>query len=192
MSQNINQFPKPNWGIKLGLESNDMSLVSDERNFNEEVVFSPYLIAQTHGNRLPFYFDINDSDSVQQYSLNYKNYNFDNVFVSKNYYNLDNVDLSCLTANTSCDIGLTGIDNGLVTGMTGQTITFTNGINDFTKFDRLSFDRRFKMFQVTGHTNSNIRFSGFNNTILYDIMIQLFYGIQEDLYSQQRPSKRQG
>ena len=172
MSQNINQSPRQNWGVKLGLESNDMSLVSDERNFNEEVVFSPYLIAQTHGNRLPFYFDINDSDSVQQYSLNYKNYNFDNVFVSKNYYNLDNVDLSCLTANTSCDIGLTGIDNGLVTGMTGQTITFTNGINDFTKFDRLSFDRRFKMFQVTGHTNSNIRFSGFNNTILYEVVSQ--------------------
>ena len=170
MSQNINQSPRQNWGVKLGLESNDMSLVSDERNFNEEVVFSPYLIAQTYGNRLPFYFDINDSSSVQQYSLNYKHYNFNNVFVSKNYYNPDNLDLSCLTANTSCDIGLTGIDNGLVTGMTGQTITFTNGINDFTKFDRLSFDRRFKMFQVTGYTSSNVRFSGFNDTILYEVV----------------------
>jgi hypothetical protein len=172
VSQNINQFPKPNWGIKLGLESNDMSLVSDERNFNEEVVFSPYLIAQTYGNRLPFYFDIDDSSSVQQYSLIYKHYNFNNVFVSKNYYNPDNLDLSCLTANTSCDIGLTGIDNGLVTGMTGQTITFTNGINDFTKFDRLSFDRRFKMFQVTGYTSSNVRFTGFNRTILYEVISQ--------------------
>jgi hypothetical protein len=170
VSQNINQSPRQNWGVKLGLESNDMSLVSDERNFNEEVVFSPYLIAQTYGNRLPFYFDINDSSSVQQYSLNYKHYNFNNVFVSKNYYNPDNLDLSCLTANTSCDIGLTGIDNGLVTGMTGQTITFTNGINDFTKFDRLSFDRRFKMFQVTGYTSSNVRFSGFNDTILYEVV----------------------
>jgi hypothetical protein len=170
VSQNINQSPRQNWGVKLGLESNDMSLVSDERNFNEEVVFSPYLIAQTYGNRLPFYFDINDSSSVQQYSLNYKHYNFNNVFVSKNYYNPDNLDLSCLTANTSCDIGLTGIDNGLVTGMTGQTITFTNGINDFTKFDRLSFDRRFKMFQVTGYTSSNVRFSGFNDAILYEVV----------------------
>lgn len=170
MSQNINQFPKPNWGIKLAIDASDMSLVSDERNFNEEVVFSPYLIAQTYGNRLPFYFDIDDSNSVQQYTLNYKYYNFNNVFVSKNYYNPDNLDLSCLTANTSCDIGLTGIDNGLVTTMTGQTITFTNGINNLTKFNRLSFDRRFKMFQVTGYTSSNVRFTGFNKTILYEVV----------------------
>jgi hypothetical protein len=170
VSQNINQYPRQNWGIKLSLESNDMSLTSDERNFNEEVVFSPYLIAQTYGNRLPFYFDTNDTLSVQPLNLIYKQYNFDNIFVSTNYYNPDNVDLSCLTANTSCDIGLTGIDNGLVTNMTGQTITFTNGINDFTKFDRLSFDRRLKMFQVTGYTGSNVRFSGFDKTILYEVV----------------------
>ena len=170
MSQNINQYPRPNWGIKLAIEANDMSLVSDERNFNEEVVFSPYLIAQTYGNRLPFSFNTNDSLSVQQLPLSYKNYNFDNIFVSLNYYNPDNIDLSCLTANTSCDIGLTGIDNGLVTGMTGQSITFTDGINDFTKFDRLSFDRRLKMFQVTGYTSSNVRFSGFDKTILYEVV----------------------
>ena len=170
MSQNINQYPRPNWGIKLAIDASDMSLVSDERNFNEEVIFSPYLIAQTYGNRLPFSFDTNDTNSVQPFDLNYKQYNFNNVFVSTNYYNPDNIDLSCLTANTSCDIGLTGIDNGLVTGMTAQTITFTNGINDFTKFDRLSFDRRLKMFQVTGYTSSNIRFSGFDKTILYEVV----------------------
>jgi hypothetical protein len=170
VSQNINQYPRQNWGVKLSLESNDMSLTSDERDFNEEVVFSPYLIAQTYGNRLPFYFDTNNTLSVQPLSLSYKEYNFDNVFVSTNYYNPDNVDLSCLTASTSCDIGLTGIDNGLVTEMTGQTITFTNGINDFTKFDRLSFDRRLKMSQVTGYTSSNIRFSGFDKTILYEVV----------------------
>ena len=170
MSQNINQYPRPNWGIKLAIDASDMSLVSDEKNFNEEVVFSPYLIAQTYGNRLPFSFDTNDTLSVQHLSLSYKQYNFNNVFVSTNYYNPDNIDLSCLTANTSCDIGLTGIDNGLVTGMTAQTITFTNGINDFTKFDRLSFDRRLKMFQVTGYTSSNIRFSGFDKTILYEVV----------------------
>ena len=170
MSQNINQYPRPNWGIKLAIDASDMSLVSDEKNFNEEVVFSPYLIAQTYGNRLPFSFDTNDTLSVQHLSLSYKQYNFNNVFVSTNYYNPDNIDLSCLTANTSCDIGLTGIDNGLVTGMTAQTITFTNGINNFTKFDRLSFDRRLKMFQVTGYTSSNIRFSGFDKTILYEVV----------------------
>ena len=75
MSQNINQYPRPNWGIKLAIDASDMSLVSDERNFNEEVIFSPYLIAQTYGNRLPFSFDTNDINSVQSLDLNYKQSN---------------------------------------------------------------------------------------------------------------------
>jgi hypothetical protein len=170
VSQNINQFPKPNWGVKLALDLSDMTLSNDERNYKEEVVFSPYLIAETYGNRLPINFDINDSLSVQPISLYYKDYNFDNIFVSKNYYNPENIDLSCLTAGTSCDIGLTGIDNGLVESMTGQSITFTNGINDYIKFDRLSFDRRLKLFQVTGYTSTNVRFSGFDDTILYEVV----------------------
>ena len=170
MSQNINQYPRPNWGIKLVLETNDMSITNDERNYKEEVIFSPYLIAQSYGNKLPFYFDINDSNSVQQQNLFYKEYNFNNIFVSENFYNPDNIDLTCLTAGTSCDIGLTGIDNGLVTEMTGQTITFTNGINEYTKFDRLSYDRRLKLFQITGYTSTNNRFSGFNNTVLYEVV----------------------
>ena len=92
--QNINQYVKPNWSLKLNLESNDMSLTSDERDFNQEVVFSPYLIAQTYGNRLPVYFDINNPESVQPLTLSYKNYNPNNIFVSQNYYNGDNLDLN--------------------------------------------------------------------------------------------------
>ncbi len=171
MNQNINQYARPNWGIKLHLGPHDMCLTSDEREYNQEVVFSPYLIAQTHGNRLPVYFDIDNSNSVQNLSLTYKNYNPNNIFVSENYYNPNNVDLSCITTQESCDIGLTGIDNGLVTGMTGQTISFTNGLlPDSSKFDRLSFDRRLKLFQVTGYTSSNMRFSGFDDTILYEVV----------------------
>jgi hypothetical protein len=46
-SQNIRQFtPRNNFPL-LTLETYDVSLTSDEQNYNEEVVFSPYLIAQT-------------------------------------------------------------------------------------------------------------------------------------------------
>lgn len=171
-NQNINQFVRNNLYPKLYLDSYDMSLTSDETDFNQEVVFSPYLIAQTYGNKLPINIDINNIDTVQNLNLTYKNYNSNNIFVSQNYYNPDKLDLKCFTAQTSCDIGLTGIDNGLVNRMTGQTITFTNGLlNDSLKFNRLDFDRRFKMFQVTGYTNTpNIRFSGFNNTVLYEVI----------------------
>ena len=149
-----------------------MSLSSDEINFNQEVVYSPYLIAQTYGNRLPIYFDINNTLTAQNLVLTYKNYDFNNVFVSQNFKINEGEDINCFTAKTSCDIGLTGTDNGLVTGMTAQTITFTNGlVNDTDKFNRLVFDRRFKMFQVTGYTNTpNFRFSGFEDNILYEVV----------------------
>ena len=169
--QNINQFTPSNWLLKLSLETQDMSITSDEVNFNQEVVFSPYLIGQTYGNRLPFYFDINNTTSVQNLPLTYKNYNFNNIFVSENYYNPKNEVLSCQLSGSSCDIGLTGIDNGLVTGMTGETIVFTDGLlPENLKFNRLYFDRRLKLHQVTGFTSTNIRFSGFNKNVLYEVV----------------------
>ena len=169
--QNINQFTPSNWLLKLSLETQDMSITSDEVNFNQEVVFSPYLIAQTYGNKLPFYFDINSTASTQNLILTYKNYNFNNIFISENYYNPNNEVLSCQLSGSSCDIGLTGIDNGLVTGMTGETIVFTDGLlPENLKFNRLYFDRRLKLHQVTGFTSTNIRFSGFNKNVLYEVV----------------------
>lgn len=183
--QNIRQFvPRNNFPL-LTLETYDMSLTSDEQDFNQEVVFSPYLIAQTYGNRLPFNFNINSTASTQNLILTYKNYNFNNIFVSENYYNPKNEISSCELSGTSCDIGLTGIDNGLVTGMTGQTIIFTNGLlPDSLKFNRLYFDRRLKLHQVTGFTSSNIIFSGFDKTILYEVVSKTspFIGRYHELY----------
>jgi hypothetical protein len=135
--QNINQYNRPNNQLKFVLESNDMSLTNDEKDFKEEVVFSPYLIAQTYGPKLPIYFDINDTESVQDLTLNYGEYNVNNIFISQNYYSMDNEDFSCYSASSSCDIGLTGIDNGLVDKMTGETIYFTQGLfENSVKFDR--------------------------------------------------------
>ena len=51
---------------------------------------------------------------------------------------MENEDFTCFSANSSCDIGLTGIDNGLVDEMSGETITFTQGLFDNSyKFSRL-------------------------------------------------------
>ena len=184
--QNINQYAYPKLFPKLSLDTHDMSLTNDERDFNQEVVFSPYLIAQTYGNRLPFYFDINNPETAQNLTLTYKNYNRNNIFVSQNYYNPKDLDLSCLSSSTSCDIGLTGVDNGLVQYMTGETITFTNGLlPNSLKFDRLSFDRRLKLFQITGNTSSpNVRFSGFNKSVLYEVVSKFspFEGRYHELY----------
>jgi hypothetical protein len=91
--------------------------------------------------------------------------------VSLNYYNPDNVDLNCLTASTVCDIGLTGIDNGLVPQMTGETINYTMGLFDGSnKWDRYYYDRRQKLINITGYTNPpNERFSGNTKETVYDM-----------------------
>ena len=169
--QNINQYVYQKYRINLEYDSMDMSLASDERDYSEEVVFSPYIIAETYGKKLPINIDINNPLTAQPLNLTYKNFNLNNVFVSQNYYNPDNLNLDCLSAGTVCDIGLTGIDNGLVNKMTGETLYFTEGIfEDSVKFDRMHYDRRFKMIQVTGYTGTYERFSGVTGQTLYEIV----------------------
>lgn len=169
--QNINQYNFSKWYLTPSWYNVDMCLASDELSYNEEVVFSPYLIANSDGNRLPVNMDLNNSNSTPQYYLNYKNYNTGNTVISLNYYNPNNDNLTCYTAQTLCDIGLTGIDNGLVTQMTGESISITMGLlDDVNKFDRLSFDRRLKLFQVTGYTQyPNLKFSGIPKNTLYEM-----------------------
>jgi hypothetical protein len=172
--QNINQYVYPKLRLNIVNDCEDMSLASDEVDYNQEVVFSPYLIAQTYGDKLPISIDISNTNTAQNLTLTYKNYNYNNVFVSQNYYNPENKDLSCFSSSTACDIGLTGIDNGLVTSMNGENIYFTNGLfDDIVKFDRTYFDRRFKMFQVTGYTSQNERFSGLPDTTLYEVVSKI-------------------
>jgi hypothetical protein len=169
--QNINQYVYKKYNIGLVSESMDMSLTSDERDYKEEVIFSPYLIAQTYGNKLPFYFDIDNYLTAQQLNLTYKNYNYNNIFVSQNIYNPNNENLGCFSASSSCDIGFTGIDNGLVSQIGNQTIYFTNGLfSDGLKFNRLFYDRRMKLHQVTGYTSDDNRFEAFDKRTLYEVV----------------------
>lgn len=170
--QNIREYNYKKWFLRPAGQNLDVNLASDERDYNEEVVFSPNLIAQNDGNRLPIYFDLNNSGSSQLFVLDYGVYNSANTLVSLNYYNPNNDNLDMFTASTLCDIGLTAIDNGLVDMMSGETISFTMGLfTGSSKFDRYSFDRRFKMFQVTGYTDPpNERFSGNTDRTVYEIV----------------------
>jgi hypothetical protein len=169
--QNINQYVYKKYKLNLVSDSMDMSLTSDEKDYQEEVIFSPYIIAQTYGNKLPIYFDINNSLTAQDLTLTYKNFNPNNVFVSQNYYNPKNNNFCNYTASTVCDIGLTGIDNGLTDKMYGEELYFTNGLfDDSVKFDRLHVDRRLKLIQVTGHTGQNSKFSGIPDYTLYEVV----------------------
>ena len=169
--QNIYQYNFKKWYVKPSSQFFDISLASDEIDFNEEVVFSTKLIGQDNGNVLPIYFDLNNSGSSQMVSLSYGDFVSGNTLVSLNYYNPNNENISCFTSSTLCDIGLTGIDNGLVPNFSGETIQFTMGLyTGGTKWDRYSFDRRTKLVSITGHTTNSDRFSGNTKETVYSII----------------------
>lgn len=153
--QNINQYNFNRWYLLPVKEISDISLASDERNYDKEVIFSPFLIGENDGNRMPFKFDFNNSATTlcQVSSCNFSS----DTIVSENYWNPLDVDPNeCPSATTLCNVGLTGIDNGLVQELSGQTIDITTGLylNNEDKFSRYKYDRRMKLHPITGFTTS--------------------------------------
>jgi hypothetical protein len=180
--QNINQYVYKKLYLTHVLEISDISLSSDERDYNEEVVFSPFVIGTNNGDVLPINIDTNNSVTSPGYTLTYGDYNPNNVMLSAAHWNPKKLDLNCYSATPLCDIGLVGTDNGLVTQMTGETIYYTNGLTDYlNRFDRYTFDRRFKVFQTTGYTwQPNTLFSGNPESVRYEVVSKT--GTTEGLY----------
>ena len=171
LGQNIKNYYFNRSDIRLSNIGNyDITLSSDNLKYNSEVVFSKKLIGEEDGNVLPINIDLNSVLSNQKLELLWDNYYTGNTLLSKNYYNPNNESFDCLTATSLCDIGLTAIDTGLYDSMTGETITFTMGINDDEMFNPHYYDRRFKMHPVgTYAKNPNHRFSG-NTATVYNIV----------------------
>ena len=183
--QNINQYNFRRWGLIPFNEITDICLASDEKDYDQEVVFSPLLIGEDDGNRMPFKFDFNNSATTicQSGSCSFDN----DVIVSENYWNPDNVDPNfCPVITELCDIGLTGIDNGLVPQMTGETINYTMGLfTGSSKWNRYYYDRRQKLINITGYTNPpNERFSGNTKETVYNIVTKTgnTIGVYNQLY----------
>jgi hypothetical protein len=171
--QNINNYYFNRFDANLDDSSyTDFFLVADEKDYDQEVVFSTQLIAYEDGQRLPINIELSNTGSSQNFSLSFGEYISNNTLVSLNNYNNNPLNDNCFSAFTGiCDVGLTAIDNGLVTGMTGNTLYFSMGVRDDYKFDPLYYDRRFKMRPVTGYTQSpNERFSGITSQTLYNVV----------------------
>ena len=118
--QNINQYYYRRWGLIPYGEIQDFCLAADERDYHEEVIFSPLLIAENDGNRLPVKMDFN-STGTTIYPL-VQTFQYDTI-VSENYYNPLEIDPNfCPVTTEICDVGLTGIDNGLTTELSGLKI----------------------------------------------------------------------
>ena len=156
--QNINQYNFRRWGIKPVNEVTDICLASDEKDYDQEVIFSPLLIGENDGNRMPFKFNFNSSGTT---ICQTEECSFDNdVIISENYYNPDNIDPNfCPIVTNLCDVGLTGMDNGLVKHMSGETIQITTGLytTSADTYSRYKYDRRMKMHPITGFTTTQNR-----------------------------------
>ena len=156
--QNINQYNFRRFGLKPVNEITDICLASDEKDYDQEVVFSPLLIAENDGNRMPFKFNLNSSGTTLC-QISPCVFSADTI-VSENYWNPKNIDPNfCVVTTELCDVGLTGIDNGLVQNMSGETIEITTGLYSGTtdKFSRYKYDRRMKMHPITGFTTTENR-----------------------------------
>ena len=166
--QNINQYNFNKIGLKPFRQISDISLTSDEKDYDEEVIFSQFVIADDDGNRMPLKFDFNSSGTT--ICVGCGNFSADTI-VSENVWNPNNLDLeNCNTSTELCDVGLTGVDNGLVMNITGETIEINKGLytNTSDKFSRYKYDSRFKMHPVTGFTTNNNRIyndGSFNYTL---------------------------
>ena len=167
--QNINQYNYRRWALIPFNEITDICLASDEKDYDQEVVFSPLLIGERDGNRMPFKFDINHSATTLCQSATCS---FDNqTIVSENYWNPTDTDPNfCPIITDLCDVGLTGIDNGLVKKMSGETIQINTGLYSSIsdKYSRYKYDRRMKMHPITGFTTTANRLWN-DNSYSYDL-----------------------
>jgi hypothetical protein len=156
--QNINQYNFRRWYLLPVKEITDICLASDEKDYDQEVIFSPLLIGENDGNRMPFKFDFNSTGTTlcQSNSCDFSS----NTVVSENYWNPTDIDPNlCPSASTLCNVGLTGIDNGLVQRLSGESIDITTGLytNNTDKYSRYKYDRRMKLHPITGFTTSENR-----------------------------------
>jgi len=191
--QNINQYNYPKLKLQVLYDGQDMSLASDEVDYNQEVVFSPFIIGVDDGKKLPINIDLNSPLSSLNLTLNYGSYNFENVVVSETFYQPEDLRIECFTAGTTCDIGLTGVDNGLVNLIEGELLNFTNGLfSDEVKFNRMFYDRRMKLIQTTTNVPKNNKFSGVTYYTSYEMVskynpqvgryIELYGGFYQGFY----------
>ena len=149
--QNLNNYYFNRLDAKLSFSSyHDFYLVADERGYNREVVYSNDIIGvngnaictSTGGNfpsnKLGVYMDLNSTGTTYQPTIFCNDYIPTNTLLSLSYWdearpNQHDVDCRCLKCETKgfgskgsfvesiCDIGLTGIDNGLTRFMSGNT-----------------------------------------------------------------------
>ena len=124
-TQNLNNYYFNRLDAKLNYSSYyDIFLASDERDFNQQVVYSNSIINATSGDSLPVWIDLNDlacSEMPTENCTSQTGSNLTNtlVILSKNYWPKAKYGCECPYTGSSvqfsvCDASWTGMDNGSI------------------------------------------------------------------------------
>ena len=177
--QNLNNYYFNKLDARLDYSSYyDIFLTSDERDYNREVVFSPYLICVgEHINAflsgktwcsdcLPLWIDLSNSQSSRQlHPYLCTDYDENNTLLSLPYWcssqpNESDSQCTCPKCENNrysaytefvesiCDVGLTGVDNGLVQYMSGNTTEYDVCKLEFVKISAFTAT-------ISGKTDTN-------------------------------------
>tara|TARA_R110000824_G_scaffold4236_2_gene20162 strand:+ start:2208 stop:4238 length:2031 start_codon:yes stop_codon:yes gene_type:complete len=167
-TQNLNNFYFNRLDTRINYSSYyDLFLAADEKDFNQQVVYSEHIIDYDDGCKLPVWIDLNSvassiqptTDCLHQYptamtmtyytDIGYRPF----VILSKNSWCKAKSQCDC-PANVSnlriCDGVWTNTDNGLnnVVDIDTHCITLYDNLPGPLTFDVFSYDKRFKMHQV--------------------------------------------
>ena len=169
----IQNYNFNNLDIKLSSDALwDFDMAFDESEYNTGVIYNSepmYYSANTtifsdsfYSGRIPLIMDLNDPDCTLQTELptitnlfggdgptNPGTFFSANTLVSKMSWNMSESE----DGGRYYDIGLTGIDNGLVSGLSGYTINLDKTMDRANDFHPLYYDYRMKMHSVTGYTS---------------------------------------
>jgi len=169
-TQNINNYGANRFDLRIDYSNYyDIKLANDEKDYDEEIVFSSNLIGFDDGDRLPINIDLDSFACTDKNEILW-NQKILNSVISKNYLSFGDEDPDCFSADTICDVGLTAIDVGLTDKISGSTLSFTMGLDPETEQDYLVYTRKFKMYNVGSNAEyPNSRFSG-NSSTVYNII----------------------
>lgn len=168
-TQNLNNFYFNRLDTKINYSSYyDLFLAADEKDFNQQVMYSNSIIDYDDGCKLPVWIDLNTTASTQpttNCSFQYPTGATGNAYYTNNNYR----PFVILSNNTWCDAksmcecpytgsgftiwdaAWTGLDNGLFNlddYQNGAAIDLFNNLPTSLTYDIYSYDKRFKMHQV--------------------------------------------
>jgi len=156
MNQNLLNYFFNKIDAKLNYSSYyDFFLASDEKDYNSEVIFSNQIIGYNNNKILGAWIDFNNSGSSQNLNITCGEYNTGNTALSLiAWCGATSIPYCSGDSISITDINFTGIDNGLLSSMTGNTIYLMDTLTGATIFNPLFYDKKLKLHQITGYSKN--------------------------------------